>query len=398
MKKSENVKYVKLGLTGVAVVAAGLLCFFLLDRFQEIANAIQGVLSILTPFLYGAVIAYLLAPACSWFERHLLGLLDRSGNGNGRKLSAALAILLTLLAAFLVLWLLLSMVLPQVCRSVIGIVNALPDQLESAGVWLHSLLKSQPDLQTYWDSFSAEAAKKLESWLQTDLLPTAQSLLTGLGSQVASIFAVVKNLFLGVIVSIYLLASRKKFGVQAGMVLRAIFPPKWAGRIDQEIRYTDRMFSGFLIGKLLDSAIIGLICFVCTSLMGFDSALLISVIVGVTNIIPFFGPFIGAIPCALLLLLENPMHCLYFIIFIILLQQIDGNIIGPKILGNSTGLSGFWVLFAILLFGGLWGFVGMIVGVPLFAVIYDIVRKLVNFGLARHSSEESGQALKKPNV
>ena len=147
------------------------------------------------------------------------------------------------------------------------------------------------------------------------------------------------------------------------------------------MRSADRMFNGFLMGKLLDSAIVGVICFAGTALMGFESAVLISVIVGVTNIIPFFGPFIGAVPCAVLLLLEDPMHCLYFVIFVFLLQQLDGNVIGTIILGDSTGLSSFWVMFSILLFGGIWGIVGMIVGVPLFAVIYDIVRKLTFFGL-----------------
>ena len=166
------------------------------------------------------------------------------------------------------------------------------------------------------------------------------------------------------------------------------FPRRWADIIEDEARYADKMFNGFLMGKLLDSAIIGLICFVGTSLLGFTSAPLISVVMGVTNIIPFFGPFIGAIPCALLLLLENPIHCLIFLVIIVILQQVDGNFIGPKILRNTTGLSSFWVLFSILLFGGLWGVLGMIVGVPLFAVIYDIVRQLTRYGLRRHNRDD----------
>ena len=158
--------------------------------------------------------------------------------------------------------------------------------------------------------------------------------------------------------------------------------------VEKEVRYADRMFNGFLMGKLLDSAIIGLICFAAVSIMRFESAAFISVVVGVTNIIPFFGPFIGAIPCALLLLLVNPAHCLMFLVFIIILQQVDGNLIGPKILGNTTGLSSFWVLFSILLFGGLWGITGMIIGVPLFAVLYDIFRQLIRFGLSHHNRDD----------
>ena len=164
---------------------------------------------------------------------------------------------------------------------------------------------------------------------------------------------------------------------------------EWAELIEEEVRYTDKMFNGFFVGKIIDSAIIGLICFAGTTILGFESAAFISVVIGVTNIIPFFGPFIGAIPCALLLLLgTHPWDALYFLIFIVILQQIDGNIIGPKILGNTTGVSSFWVLFSILLFGGLWGIVGMVIAVPLFGVIYDIIRKLVNRGLRRNQQEE----------
>ena len=171
------------------------------------------------------------------------------------------------------------------------------------------------------------------------------------------------------------------------MLIYSIFSERWAEKIVEEIRFADRVFSGFIGGKLLDSAIIGIICYIGMLLMNMPYAVLISVIVGVTIIIPFFGPYIGAIPSAVILLTVSPMNCLMFVIFIIILQQVDGNIIGPRILGNSTGLSGIWVLFAILLFGGLFGFVGMIIGVPVFAVIYDILRKLIIKGLQLRKKE-----------
>ena len=201
-----------------------------------------------------------------------------------------------------------------------------------------------------------------------------------------------KNMFLGFLIAVYLLASRKLFGAQAKLLLYGIFPNKWAAIIEEEFRYTDKMFNGFFVGKIIDSAIIGVICFAGTTLMGFESAAFISVVIGVTNIIPFFGPFIGAIPCTLLLLLDNPWQALYFVIFIVILQQVDGNIIGPKILGNTTGVSSFWVLFSILLFGGLWGIVGMVIAVPLFGVIYDIIRKLTNRGLQKNHQGEMREA------
>lgn len=380
MKKSENEKYVKLGIVGVAVIAVSLvICFFLL-RLPEIFKGLQTVLGILAPFLYGAVMAYILAPICNRLETRLHGAMPKS-----KRAPTALSIVIAEILALVLVCALIGLVLPQVWESVAGLVAVLPGQVESAIDWFHDLLENEPELQTWWDTFSSEAIDRANAWVKTDLLPTAQNFLSGLSIQVVGFFNVVKNIFLGVLISIYMLASRKLFARQARMLLRGAFPGRWADAIEEEARYADRMFNGFLMGKLLDSAIIGVICFIATSILRFDDAILISVIIGVTNIIPFFGPFIGAIPCALLLLLKSPLQCLIFLIFIVILQQIDGNVIGPKILGNTTGVSSFWVLFSILLFGGLWGVFGMIIGVPLFAVIYDIARRLVYRGLRHHN-------------
>lgn len=379
MKYHENEKYFKLALTGVAIVTVSLLFFFLLFHLPEIWAALGAVLGILAPFLHGAVIAYVLTPLCNRLEGRLRKLLPKS-----RRLPGPLAIALSLILALLTVLALLMLVLPRVGDSLVQIVIALPGQVDSAIQWFHDLLGRQPQLQVWWDSFSSEAITKAGTWVETNLVPTAQTVLGGLGVQVTGFLNEIKNLILGVLISAYLLAIRKRFAIQAKMLLCGIFPRHWADMIEEEARYADKMFNGFLMGKLLDSAIIGVICFVFTSILGFKSAALIAVVVGITNIIPFFGPLLGAIPCALLLLLENPMHCLIFLVFIVVLQQLDGNLIGPKILGNTTGLNSFWVLFSILLFGGLWGLFGMIVGVPLFAVLYDILRRLVYRGLRRH--------------
>ncbi len=385
LKDPDNKKYIKLGVTIVAVIAVGLLLFFLLFRLPELSRYLAVVVGILTPFLYGAVIAYVLSPLCNRFEALLAKvppLAERKG------LCSAAAILLSLVLAVLIIWALVMLVIPQVWESIVAIANAIPGQLANANRWLHQLLEDQPQLQTLWDSVYSAAVGKFNEWMETGLMPTVNTLITQITTQLAVFFSVLKNLFLGILISIYFLGSRKLFAVQAKMVLYGILPRRAAALVEEEVHYADRMFNGFLLGKLVDSAIIGIICFAATSLMGFESAALISVVVGVTNIIPFFGPFIGAIPSALLLLLENPMHCVYFLIFIVILQQVDGNLIGPKILGNTTGLSSFWVLFSILLFGGLWGILGMIVGVPLFAVIYDIARRLIHFGLNKHGSAD----------
>ena len=211
-----------------------------------------------------------------------------------------------------------------------------------------------------------------------------QNIVSGAAVGVLNVVTMAKNLIIGIIVAVYMLASRKRFVQQAKLVLYSIFKPRWAELIKEEVKYADKMFGGFINGKIMDSAIIGVLCYIGCLIFKFPSALLVSVIIGVTNVIPFFGPFIGAVPATLLILIQSHIKALWFVLFVLVLQQLDGNVIGPKILGNTTGLSSFWVLFAILLFGGLWGFVGMIVGVPLFAVIYDIIKKLVFHGLRRN--------------
>ena len=195
------------------------------------------------------------------------------------------------------------------------------------------------------------------------------------------LLVLVKDMLIAIIVSVYLLMRKDIFAAQSKKIVYSLFPTRAADLIVQEVRSAYRIMSGFITGKLLDSLIIGVICLVCCNLLQFPYPALISVIIGVTNIIPFFGPFIGAIPCGLLIFLVNPLQAVYFAIFILVLQQFDGNILGPKILGDSTGLASFWVLFSILLFGGLFGFAGMVLGVPVFAMFYSIVSRLVSYGL-----------------
>ena len=197
-----------------------------------------------------------------------------------------------------------------------------------------------------------------------------------------------KDLLIGLIVAVYLLAGRKRFGRQAVILIRSALKPRWADMVLDEADIVDKMFGGFIEGKLVDSAIIGVLCYIGCSIFKFPNALLVSAIVGITNVIPFFGPFLGAIPSILLILIESPIKALWFALFVLALQQLDGNVIGPKILGQHTGVSSFWVLFSILLFGGLWGLVGMIIAVPLFAVLYDILKKLVFRGLRRNGCME----------
>ena len=381
-------RYLKIGITGAAILASGILCAFVLFKMKVIVAVLKGITGILKPFLYGAVFAYLLAPLCNKIEEKLFQLFPKAkAKTKARRFICFIAIVISLCVAIAVIWLIIMMIIPQVWDSVMKIIQMVPEKLTVMNNWIEHMLENQPELQAYFEEFSRQAESHINSLLNVDTIQKVQSIINGLSVQVFGVLGVVKNIFLGLLISAYLLGSRKLFGAQAGLILHGVFSDKWARIIEEEIRYTDKMFNGFLVGKIIDSAIIGLLCFAGTSLMRFEAPAFISVVIGITNIIPFFGPFIGAIPCGLLLLLENPMHCLYFVIFIFVLQQLDGNVIGPKILGNTTGVSSFWVLFAILLFGGMWGVVGMVIGVPLFAVIYDIIRKLVYRGLRKHNRE-----------
>ena len=379
-------RYLKIGITGAAILASGILCAFVLFKMPVIISVLKGITEILKPFLYGVVFAYLLAPLCNKIEEKLFQIFPKAKT-KARRFICFIAIVISLCVAIAVIWLIIMMIIPQVWDSVMKIIQMVPQKLIVVNNWIEHMLENQPELQAYFEEFSSQAESNIDSLLNVDTIQKVQSIINSLSVQLFGVLGVVKNIFLGLLISAYLLGSRKLFGAQAGLILHRVFSDKWAKIIEEEIRYTDKMFNGFLVGKIIDSAIIGLLCFAGTSIMGFEAPAFISVIIGITNIIPFFGPFIGAIPCGLLLLLENPMHCLYFIIFIFVLQQLDGNVIGPKILGNTTGVSSFWVLFAILLFGGMWGVVGMVIGVPLFAVIYDIIRKLVYRGLRKHKRE-----------
>ena len=379
-------KYLKIGITGAAILASGILCAFVLFKMRIIIELLKGITGILKPFLYGAVIAYLLAPLCNKIEEKLFQTFPKA-NRKAKRLICFIAIVISLCVALAIVWMVIMLIIPQVWDSVMKIIDMVPQKITILNNWIEHMLENQPELQAYFEEFANQAESHINSLLNVDTIQKVQSIINSLSVQVFGVLGVLKNISLGFLISAYLLGSRKLFGAQAGLILHGVFPDKWAGIIEEEIRYTDKMFNGFLVGKIIDSAIIGLLCFAGLSFMGFEAPAFIGVIIGITNIIPFFGPFIGAIPCGLLLLLENPMHCLYFIIFIFVLQQLDGNVIGPKILGNTTGVSSFWVLFSILLFGGMWGVVGMVIGVPLFAVIYDIIRKLVYRGLRKHKRE-----------
>ena len=387
MDKKPHIKPYLYGmLAGFGAISLSILFFFLIYRFQGFGDAISKLTGILMPFIYGAVIAYLLKPVCNCVENFLRRLLpEKMGTA-----ANMLAVTISLLFGILVVYALIMMIVPQLITSVTTLYYTARNNLNDFVDWAshQEIIASNQKLLDFIETSYDNLQDTLDNLVRTKLIPSMQSLLSGAALGVMSFVIFLKNIIIGLIVSVYLLASRKKFGQQRKLILYSLIKPRWADIILEEIRYADKMFGGFINGKILDSAIIGVLCYIACLIFKFPSALLVSVIIGVTNVIPFFGPFIGAIPATLLILIQNPIKALWFVLFVLILQQVDGNIIGPKILGNTTGLSSFWVLFAILLFGGLWGFVGMIIGVPLFAVIYDVLKKFVFHGLRRHEEME----------
>jgi predicted PurR-regulated permease PerM len=334
------------------------------------------------PFIYGAVIAYLLKPVCNWFESQLRRLLPQR-----QHLVNVLAVAATMLTALAILYALLIFIIPQVFNSIITLSYTLKDKTDQIMHWFTNYFRNNEILLNYIETAYATISDTFNDWVRNTLTPYMRDVISGVGLSVWNAIITIKNFLIGLVVAVYLLAGRKRFARQADMILHSLVSPKWAQLILDELKYADKAFGGFINGKLLDSAIIGALCYIGCMIFHFPNALLVSVIIGVTNVIPFFGPFIGAVPATLLILIEEPIKAVWFVLFVLVLQQLDGNIIGPKILGNVTGLSSFWVMFAILLFGGLWGFVGMLIGVPLFAVIYDVIKKLVTLGLARNKCE-----------
>ena len=387
MDKKPHIKPYLYGmLAGFGAISLSILFFFLIYRFQGFGDAISKLTGILMPFIYGAVIAYLLKPVCNCVENFLRRLLpEKMGTA-----ANMLAVAISLLFGILVVYALIMMIVPQLITSVTTLYYTARNNLNDFVDWAshQEIIASNQKLLDFIETSYDNLQDTLDNIVRTKLVPSMQSLLSGAALGVMSFVTFLKNIIIGVIVSVYLLASRKKFGQQCKMILYSLIKPRWADIILEEVLYADKMFGGFINGKILDSAIIGVLCYIACLIFKFPSALLVSVIIGVTNVIPFFGPFIGAIPATLLILIQNPIKALWFVLFVLVLQQVDGNIIGPKILGNTTGLSSFWVLFAILLFGGLWGFVGMIIGVPLFAVIYDVLKKFVFHGLRRNEEME----------
>lgn len=395
--------YLAIALTAVLVICLCIVFFFLIYRYNGFAAGWKKLTAILQPIIIGIVIAYLINPIMVFFEKHLMRWIEpkMKKKAKAKKLCRGIATLGALAVFILIIVVLLVMLIPQLVESIQGVATTLPSEVQHLIDKTNKYLSSDSEAANFVEDTLIYATNYIKDWAMNDLLPKSNTYLTSITTGLINVFKVLLNIIVGLIVSVYLLFSKETFIGQFKKLNYALFKPKKANIVIQTARKSNEIFGGFISGKILDSMIIGIICYIVLLIMKMPYPVLVSVIVGVTNIIPFFGPFIGAVPSFIIIVLANPIQGLYFLIFVVILQQVDGNIIGPNILGDSTGLSPFWVIFSIMVGGELFGFAGMLLGVPTFAVIYYIMQEILRYFLRKRDlPQDSSQyiELEKINV
>lgn len=385
IKNWKDNQYFHLGMMILSIVVISILLLAVVLNLSAFVKGVKTVLHVFSPVISGVVFAYLLNPLMNFLDRRLHPFLVKRKlkEPKAEKLSRAVSLLFALFVALLLIYAFFHMLLPQLVESITGIISNLSTYYSDAEAWVLSFLDDNPELRSQVDVLLSKFYEFLTNWINNDLLANINQVFAGLTSSVMSVVNMVLDLIIGFVAAIYMLWSRDLFLAQIKKLIVALFKERTADHLFDLGRRVNQVFSGFIIGKLVDSLIIGFLCYFGMLVLRLPFPALVATIIGVTNIIPFFGPFIGAVPSAVLILLVDPMKCLYFILFVLVLQQVDGNIIGPRILGNTIGISGFWVLVSITVAGGLFGFAGMVLGVPVFAVLYMLVSDLVDSRLRR---------------
>ncbi len=392
MKRQVDKRFFHLGLTIFLSISACICFYYVLFHGTDLSETKDAAIKILLPIIDGIGLAYVLNPMMNFYEKKcVLPLWTKMKLKESQKKKGMIrgtSIFFTMISFLLILYSLLMLIVPQVINSVQSILIKVPTYMNRINIWFSDILTEYPDLEDLFDQYWID----IENWFMTQVLPTVQEAIskasTSLIGSVLDFLMAIFNFIIGIIISIYLLSGKELFCAQAKKIAYAILKEESANNLINNMRFANKTFGGFLSGKILDSFLVGIFCFLGTTILKIPYALLISVIIGVTDVIPFFGPYLGAIPCALILIMIDPLKCVVFVIFILILQQLDGNVFAPKIIGDSTGLSSFWVIFSITVFGGLLGILGMFIGVPLFAVIYASIKTLVNQRLRKKDLPE----------
>lgn len=378
MKINWNTKYNTISIYTVLTFTACLVVYAILFNFTIVGRVIKTFLSVAAPITWGLVIAYLINPIMMSVEKRTKKITE--SKKPHPKLNRIIAVAAAMLVFIAIISALLAIILPQVLNSITRIFENVSIYIDNCRDWIYSLSDKYPDLVANADEQISRLEIDVNKFVE-NLLPKVGDLMVKITDRTFAFVIAIKDFLIGMIVAVYFLYDKEHFQAQIKKFTYALLPEKAASGFFRVCTQTNSSISGFISGKIIDSIIIGILCFICMTVMKLDFAVLISVIVGITNIIPFFGPFIGAIPSGLLLLVSSPKQVIPFAILILIIQQLDGNVIGPKILGQSTGVSSFWVLFSILVGGGLFEFAGMILGVPVFAVIYSLISEYISYRL-----------------
>ena len=370
MKVNWNTKYTTISVYGFIVIALSIIFYSILSEVNLFKIQLRQYTSALQPIVIGFAMAYLFNFILDFIEKYILNF--KLLNNMKGKFKRIIGLLLTYTVIFLLLYLFLNFIFPQLVSSISGLVNNMDTYVTNISNFVEDINDKYYINEEYYEII-------LTKWNEfiNNIVKFATNLLPILGNILKGVFSSVWNIVLGIVVSTYLLIDKERFIGLGKKVTISIFSEKASSRIIELTRRADNIFGRFLSGKILDSFIIGILTFVILRITKMPYTTLISFIIGVTNIIPFFGPFIGAVPSFFIILFVSPIKALWFLLIIVLIQQIDGNIIGPKILGDSLGISAFWILFSLLVAGKLFGFIGLIIGVPLFVFIYSIIKDVV---------------------
>ena len=379
VKRIQENKYFHFGMMLLTVISVSILLLAVVLNLDKVGKLLTTVWNAFSPIVIGGVLAYLLNPLMNFMDRRLRPFLlkRKMKKEKAARFSRVVSLLFALLVFAILVYEFCALLLPQLYESIMGIVNNFSNYYAVAEKWVMSFLADDLAIQSWVNDLLNKLFNFVENWLESGLLPSLETILTGLTSSVKSVVSGALDLIIGLCAAVYMLWSRDLFLAQSKKLVAALCKAPAADHILTLGRRVHKVFSGFIIGKLLDSLIIGVMCYIGMLILRLPYPALVATVVGATNIIPFFGPFIGAIPSAFLILLVNPLQALYFVIFVLVLQQVDGNIIGPRILGDTVGISGFWVLVSITVAGSLFGFAGMVLGVPVFAVLYMLISDFV---------------------
>ena len=374
MKVEWNKRYTTIAIYSFVVIAFSILLYMMMSNIEEFSSKIDEMMVTIRPFIIGASIAYILNFMLKFYE-NLLSKWDKFDK-QSKKVKRSIGLVFTYISAIIMVYLFLQFVLPQLVDSILGLANSIPQYVKDISDFTNDLL-SKVDLEPHF----IELLMKQWNDLINNIITFITNMVPVIGNWVLSLSSSLFSIFVGVIVSIYMLIDKEKLLALSRKIIFAFSPNERAKFILRIAKISNDTFGKFLVGKIIDSLIIGVLTFFILSICNMPYTLLISVIIGITNIIPFFGPFFGAIPSVIIVLFVSPTKALWLVLIVFVIQQIDGNIIGPKILGDTIGVSAFWILFSLLIFSKLLGFVGMIVGVPIFAVVYSLIKETVEIRL-----------------